>query len=175
VMATQNPIEHEGTYPLPEAQVDRFMMKCRLTYPSRDEERHIMERFARGAETAVAPVLRREDLAAMRRLLDAVYCSEKLGEYILDLVFATRSPSRFDLDLEHQIEYGASPRATICLNRAARAVALLRGRAYATPQDVKDIAHDVLRHRIIVTYEAEAEGLASDDLVAQILNELPVP
>lgn len=175
VMATQNPIEHEGTYPLPEAQVDRFMLKCKVDYPSKDDERRIMNRFTRRLDAEVRTVLSAERIAELRALLDQVYCDEKVGDYILDIVFATRRPSEYGLKIGHQIEYGASPRATLYLNLAARANAMLHGRGYATPQDVKEIAHDVLRHRIILTYEAEAEEVTSDDVVGRILAELPVP
>ena len=175
VMATQNPIEQEGTYPLPEAQIDRFMLKCRVMHPSRDDERRIMERFTRKFEPDVKPVMTAEQIASMRDVLDQVYCDEKVGEYILDLVFATRSPADFKIDIAHQIEYGASPRATLYLNLAARANAMLHGRAYATPQDVKEVAHDVMRHRVILTYEAEAEEITSEDVIDTILGEIPVP
>jgi MoxR-like ATPase len=175
VMATQNPIEQEGTYPLPEAQVDRFMLKCKVVYPSRDDERRIMDRFTRRTDLTVRPVLSAAQIQAMHDTLDAVYCDEKVGDYILDVVFATREPDAFQLPIGHQIEYGASPRATLYLNLAARANAMLHGRAYATPQDVKEIAHDVLRHRIIPTYEAEAEEVTSDAIVTRILDTLPVP
>jgi MoxR-like ATPase len=175
VMATQNPIEQEGTYPLPEAQVDRFMLKCKITHPSKDDERRIMNRFTRKTDIAVETVVSAEDVSGMRDILDQVYCDEKVGDYILDIVFATRNPAEYKLDIAHQIEYGASPRATLYLNLAARANALLHGRAYATPQDVKEIAYDVLRHRIILTYEAEAEEITSEDIITRILNEIPVP
>jgi MoxR-like ATPase len=175
VMATQNPIEHEGTYPLPEAQVDRFMLKCKVGYPSKDDERRIMNRFARKADIAIKPVFGAGDIAAMRQLLDQIYCDDKVGDYILDLVAATRKPSAFGLKIDHQIEYGASPRASIYLNLSARANAMLHGRAYATPQDVKDMAHDILRHRLILTYEAEAEEVTSEDIITKILGEIPVP
>ena len=175
VMATQNPIEQEGTYPLPEAQVDRFMLKCVITHPSREDERRIMNRFTRRTPISVNEVVSSQQLLDMRGVLDQVYCDEKVGDYILDLVFATRNPAEFKLDMGHQIEYGASPRATLYLNLASRANAMLNGRAYATPQDVKEIAHDVLRHRIILTYEAEAEEVTSDDIVTVLLNEIPVP
>jgi MoxR-like ATPase len=165
VMATQNPIEQEGTYPLPEAQIDRFMLKCRVDYPSKDDERRIMNRFTQKTDIRVEPVLTAEQILQMRAILDQVYCDEKVGDYILDLVFATRRPADYGLDLTPHIEYGGSPRAN----------AMLSGRAYATPQDVKEIAHDVLRHRIILTYEAEAEELTSDGVVTRILNEIPVP
>ena len=177
VLATQNPIEQEGTYPLPEAQVDRFLFKCIVGLPSRDDERRIMERFARREAPSVDTVLAPADLAALRADLDGVYCDEKVGDYILDLVFATRDPaSRRGLrDLAPLLALGASPRATIALNLAARANAMIRGRAYATPQDVKEVAPDVLRHRIQLTYEAEAQELTPEKVVARILDEVPVP
>jgi MoxR-like ATPase len=175
VMATQNPIEQEGTYPLPEAQVDRFMLKCKITHPSKEDERRIMNRFSRKGNIAVTQVMNMEQLAAVRDVLDQVYCDEKVGDYILDIVFATRTPDEYKLPIAHQIEYGASPRATLYLNMAARANAMLNGRAYATPQDVKEVAHDVLRHRVILTYEAEAEEVASEDIITRILEEIPVP
>jgi MoxR-like ATPase len=176
VMATQNPIEQKGTYPLPEAQVDRFMLKCVVRYPSRDDERRIMNRFTRRAAAGASCTVRAEEIAALRSVMDQVYCDEKVGEYILDIVFATRDPSAFKLDgMANQIEMGASPRATLYLNMAARANALLHGRAYATPQDVKEIAHDVLRHRILLTYEAEAENVRSENVIDRILSTIPVP
>jgi MoxR-like ATPase len=176
VMATQNPIEQEGTYPLPEAQVDRFMLKCKVDYPSKDDERRIMNRFVKKFESSVTAVLTADHIRAFRDVLDQVYCDEKVGDYILDLVIATRRPSEVGLQrLAGQIAYGASPRATIYLNMAARAHALLQGRGYATPQDVKEMAHDVLRHRVIVTYEAEAEERNSDDVIKDILDNVPVP
>lgn len=175
VMATQNPIEQEGTYPLPEAQVDRFMLKCKVDYPSKDDERRIMNRFTRDNVIETKPVMTSDQIHTMRDILDQVYCDEKVGDYILDIVFATRTPSAYNIKIDHQIEYGASPRATLYLNLAARANAMLNGRAYATPQDVKEIAHDVLRHRVILTYEAEAEELTSEDIITKILNEIPVP
>ena len=175
VMATQNPIEQEGTYPLPEAQIDRFMLKYRLDYPSKDDERRIMNRFTRKTDITVNPVMTGQQILTLRSILDQVYCDEKVGDYILDIVFATRKPADYKLDIGHHIQYGASPRASIYLNMAARANALLHGRAYATPQDIKEIAYDVLRHRIILTYEAEAEEQKSEDIIAKILNEIPVP
>jgi MoxR-like ATPase len=175
VLATQNPIEQEGTYPLPEAQVDRFMLKCKIDYPSRDDERRIMARFTRKHNLTVSPAIDAKTIFAMRDTLDQVYCDEKVGDYILDIVFATRNPADFKLDIAHQIELGASPRATLFLNLAARANAMLNGRAYATPQDVKEIALDVLRHRVILTYEAEAEELTPEDIITHILSEIPVP
>ena len=175
VMATQNPIEQEGTYPLPEAQVDRFMLKCRITHPSRDDERRIMNRFCRKTSIEVKRVMSAAQIQSLADVLDQVYLDEKVGDYILDIVFATRQPKDYKLEIGHQIEYGASPRATLYLNLAARANALLHGRAYATPQDVKDVAHDVLRHRVILTYEAEAEEVTSEDIITRILGEIPVP
>jgi MoxR-like ATPase len=175
VMATQNPIEQEGTYPLPEAQVDRFMLKCKVDYPSRDDERRIMDRFTRKQNISINPVMGPEQIATLQGVLDQVYCDEKVGDYILDIVFATRTPKAFGLDLENHVELGASPRATLYLNLAARANAMLNGRAYATPQDVKEIAADVLRHRIIITYEAEAEEIDSERIIKRILDTLPVP
>ena len=169
VLATQNPIEQEGTYPLPEAQVDRFMFKCLVETPSKADERRIMQRFA---ENAAAPeaktVCTLQDIETLRATLKEVYCDEKVGDYILDIVFKTREKNEM-------IQNGASPRATLALNLAARGNALLHGRAYATPQDVKEVVHDVLRHRILLTYEAEAEGITSDKVIDKILNDVPVP
>jgi MoxR-like ATPase len=175
VMATQNPVEQEGTYPLPEAQVDRFMIKHTLTYPSKEDERRIMNRFSRLQKVTVEKVMSPADLVNLHNTLDQVYCDEKVGDYILDIVFATRNPADYGLEISHQIEYGGSPRATLYLNLAARAHAMLHGRAYATPQDVKEMAYDILRHRIIPTYEAEAEDVTSEDIISTILNEIPVP
>ena len=178
VLATQNPIEQEGTYPLPEAQVDRFMFKCLVETPSKSDERRIMDRFAQQAKAPEAKtVCTPEDIAVLRETLREVYCDEKVGDYILDIVFATREPEKTKglESLKEQIQVGASPRATLCINLAARANALMHGRAYATPQDVKEIAHDVLRHRILLTYEAEAENINSDMVINQILSIIPVP
>jgi MoxR-like ATPase len=178
VLATQNPLEQEGTYPLPEAQVDRFMFKCLVQTPSRDDERRIMQRFAGNTATPKARnVCSAEDIAALRETLKTVYCDEKVGDYILDIVFATREPeSRKGLEqLKTCIQNGASPRATLALNLAARGNALLRGRAYATPQDVKEVVHDVLRHRVLLTYEAEAENMTADMVIDRILDAVPVP
>ena len=178
VLATQNPIEQEGTYPLPEAQVDRFMFKCLVETPSRADERRIMERFAQEARPPeAATVCSPDDVIALRDTLKEVYCDEKVGDYILDVVFATREPERVKgLEaLKEQIQVGCSPRATLALNKAARANALVHGRAYATPQDVKEVVHDVLRHRILLTYEAEAENVTSDMVIDKILSVVPVP
>jgi len=175
VMATQNPLEQEGTYPLPEAQLDRFMLKCKVDYPSKDDERRIMNRFTRDNSVELKPVMSAEQIVTMREILDQVYCDEKVADYILDIVFATRKPSDYNVNIDHQIEYGASPRASLFLNLASRANAMLNGRAYATPQDVKEIAHDVLRHRVVLTYEAEAEDVTSEDIITHLLSEIPVP
>ena len=179
VLATQNPIEQEGTYPLPEAQVDRFMLKLRVTYPSREEELRILRQMARTAAPApVAAVLQPADFRRLRGLVERIYVDEQVEEYLVDLVYATREPARFGPELAGLaglIEYGASPRATIYLALAARAYALLHGRGYVTPQDVKTMAPDVLRHRVIVSYEAEAEERTADDLVNAILDAVPVP
>lgn len=178
VLATQNPLEQEGTYPLPEAQVDRFMFKCLVQTPSRDDERRIMQRFAGNAASPQAKaVCTAEDIAALRETLKTVYCDEKVGDYILDIVFATREPGLVKglEQLKSFIQNGASPRATLALNLAARGNALLRGRAYATPQDVKEVVHDVLRHRVLLTYEAEAENMTSDMIIDRILDAVPVP
>lgn len=176
VMATQNPIEQEGTYPLPEAQTDRFMFKCIVDLPPREDEKKIMARFTSLNKPEPETVLNADILIELRKVLDLVHCDEKVCDYILDIVFATREPSKFKLsELEKFITFGASPRATLFLNLAARANAMLNGRAYTTPQDVKDVAADVLRHRIIVTYEAEAEGITSADIVAKLLDTIPVP
>ena len=169
VLATQNPIEQEGTYPLPEAQVDRFMFKCLVEPPTMADERRIMQRFAESAEKPKAnQVVTSEDIAALRESLSMVYCDEKVGDYILAIVFKTRERDPY-------IQNGASPRATLALNLAARGNALLKGRPYATPQDVKEVVHDVLRHRILLTYEAEAENITSDKIIDRILDEVPVP
>ncbi|HNS00293.1 MAG TPA: MoxR family ATPase [Planctomycetota bacterium] len=176
VMATQNPIEQEGTYPLPEAQVDRFMLKLKITYPTKAEEKTIMQRIASGHVEKIAAVMTPADLEALRGLVNEVYIDDKVQDYIVDIVFASRSPKDYKLDgLAPLIEYGASPRASIYLNLAARAHALLQGRAYATPQDVKTIGPDILRHRVIVSYEAEAEELTSDDIVKRIFDGVKVP
>ncbi|MEI7880116.1 MAG: MoxR family ATPase [bacterium] len=175
VMATQNPLEQEGTYPLPEAQIDRFMLKCRVDYPSKDDERRIMNRFTRKSDIKIHPMMSGQQILDIRNILDQVYCDEKVADYILDIVFATRKLADYKLDIAHLIQYGGSPRASLYMNIAARANALLHGRAYATPQDVKEIAYDVLRHRLILTYEAEAENMKSEDIIAKILNEIPVP
>ncbi len=176
VLATQNPIEQEGTYPLPEAQVDRFMLKLRVTYPDKAQEKEIMRRMAQRDKPEVAAVLTPEEIKAMRDVADAIYLDEKVEDYIVDVVFATREPGLYKLGkLEKLIEYGASPRATIYLAQAARVQAFMSGRGYVTPQDVKTIAPDVLRHRVLISYEAEAQDQTSDDLIQDILGTVDVP
>jgi MoxR-like ATPase len=177
VLATQNPIEQEGTYPLPEAQVDRFMMKIKVGYPTRDEELEIMRRMARTGEKAVVRnVVTPKQILSARAVLNALYIDERVEQYIVDLVVASREPEAVGLGvLKPLIEYGGSPRATINLNLAARAHAFLQHRAYITPEDVRSIAMDVLRHRIAVTYEAEAEEITSEDIVQRILDTVEVP
>jgi MoxR-like ATPase len=176
VLATQNPIEQEGTYPLAEAQVDRFMMKLKVTYPSRQEEAEILDRMLVASDLKAHPVLERERLLALREVVDGVYLDGKIRTYILDLVLATRDPRAVGLaDLADLISFGASPRATLFLARAAKALAMVRGRGYVIPEDVKELAPDVLRHRIIPTYEAEAEEITTDALIARLLDRVPVP
>ena len=176
VLATQNPIEQEGTYPLPEAQVDRFMLKLKVGYPTRDDERQIMDRMAVGEAPRAQPVIGREDLEKARQVVEQVYVDDKIKDYILAVVFATREPRESGLpELEDLIEYGASPRATICLHQAAQAHAFLRHRGYVTPEDIKSIGPDVMRHRIILTYEAEAEEITPDDVIRKVFEVVEVP
>ncbi|MBR9987235.1 MAG: MoxR family ATPase [Desulfosarcina sp.] len=175
VMATQNPIEQEGTYPLPEAQVDRFMLKILIDYPDKVEEKEIMKRVGFDAPEAVQPVLDPVEISAIGGLINGVYMDEKLKDYIVDLVFATRNPAAYHVDVSDYIQFGASPRATIFLSLAARAHAFLQGRAYVTPQDVKTIAPAVLRHRILLTYEAEAEDIDTDQIIGRIFDSVEVP
>jgi len=176
VMATQNPIEQEGTYPLPEAQVDRFMLKVVVGYPNRAEERKVVDTVLEDFRREVQPVLETAQLFEMKKTVSMIYMDDKIKDYVLDVVAATRNPEEFRLkELKPLIECGASPRASINLCLAARANAFLAGRGYVTPQDVKDIAYEVLRHRIILTYEAEAEEMTSDDIVRKILESVQVP
>ncbi|MFH1727598.1 MAG: MoxR family ATPase [Pseudomonadota bacterium] len=175
VMATQNPIEQEGTYPLPEAQVDRFIIKAKISYPSKAEEKEIINRMAKKDVPSASPVLKAEDIISAVNSVDKIYIDEKIEDYILNLVFATRQPKDFKLDIENLIQYGASPRASIYLFKAAKAHAFINARGYVTPQDVKSIAHDVLRHRILVSYEAEAEEIDSDNIIDMILERVEVP
>jgi len=177
VMATQNPLEQEGTYPLPEAQVDRFMLKLIINYPTREEEKLILEKMVRKDEIKVKPVVKPKDILEMRELIKDIYMEDKIKEYILDLVFATREPDKYKNlnDLSDLIDCGASPRATIYLAQAAKAHAFLEHRGYVTPDDVKAIGKDILRHRIILTYEAEAEQITQEDIVTRLFDEIEVP
>ncbi len=176
VLATQNPIEQEGTYPLPEAQVDRFMLKLSVGYPNKEEELEIMRRMAGGKMPSINAVVTPEDIVSARSTVNEVYIDEKVERYIIDIVFATRKPGEYGLDdLQDLIAFGASPRASIYLYQAAKAHAFLRRRGYVTPEDIRSIGMDVLRHRIIVTYEAEAEELSSEDVVRKVLNKIEVP
>jgi MoxR-like ATPase len=176
VMATQNPIEQEGTYPLPEAQVDRFMLKLRVEYPTREEEALILSRMADGVVPEVNRVITVDKIVAARKIVNEIYMDPKVEEYIINIIFATREPVKSGLpDLKDLIEYGASPRATLFLSRAARAHAFIRGRGYVTPEDIKSIGMDVLRHRIIATYEAEAENITSEDIVQKIFDNIQTP
>ena len=175
VLATQNPIEQEGTYPLPEAQVDRFMLKILVDYPKRDEERRMLDLMVGADPPAIRPVLERERLLEARELIRTIYVDDKIKEYILDIVRASRDPQDFNLSLGALISYGASPRASIYLARAAKAHAFLRGRGFVTPEDVKTVGPSVLRHRITVSYEAEAEDLTSEDIVRSLFDHIEVP
>jgi len=176
VLATQNPIEQEGTYPLPEAQVDRFMLKLKVNYPSRQQEKEILKKMAGSSpDTDVDAVIEPSDIKRLRKLNDEIYMDEKIEDYILDIVQATRNPEEYGLKISDLIQYGASPRATLFLAMASRAYAFLRGRGYVTPQDVKSIGMDVLRHRVIITYEAEAEEKVPEDIVSLIFDNVPVP
>jgi MoxR-like ATPase len=176
VLATQNPIEQEGTYPLPEAQVDRFMLKIKITYPNRDEERLIMRQNMGDSNPKVQHVIKPDDILKARDVVHEVYMDEKIERYILDIVFATRNPKDFKLEkLTQLISYGGSPRASINLALASKAFAFIKRRGYVIPEDVRAVCHDVLRHRIAVTYEAEAENVTSEDIVNEILNGVEVP
>ncbi len=176
VLATQNPIEQEGTYPLPEAQVDRFMLKLKVSYPDKLEEKEIMRRMANRHRPTVEAVLTADDIRAMREIADQIYLDSKVEDYIVDIVFASREPASYRLErLENLIEYGASPRASIYLAQAAKVQAFLSGRGYVTPQDVKTIGPDVLRHRLLLSYEAEAQELTADDLIQEIFGTVDVP
>jgi MoxR-like ATPase len=176
LMATQNPIEQEGTYPLPEAQVDRFLLKVVVTYPTRDQELQILELMAStGTPPNVSAVMKPEDILAARRIVDEIYLDEKVARYIVDIVFATREPELISPELASLVEFGASPRATLALTLAAKAEAFLDGRGYVVPQDVKNLAMDVLRHRVATTYEAEAEEKTSEDVIRAVLDHVAVP
>lgn len=176
VLATQNPIEQEGTYPLPEAQVDRFMLKLNVTYPNRKEEKEILERMTTGVPIDVKPAMTPDNILRLRNLVNQIYIDDRVKEYILDIVFATRNPETYKLEsLKPFISYGGSPRASIMLTIAAKAHAFLRGRSYVTPEDVKQIGMDVLRHRVLITYEAEAEEVSSENIVTKIFDHVEVP
>lgn len=174
VLATQNPVEQEGTYALPEAQVDRFMFKLKVDYPTPDEELLVMQRMANAdPDISINPILTLDELMKMRKCLESTFIDEKVEKYIIRLVNGTRYPEQHDLDLKRYLRFGASPRASIYLSQAARGNAFMQKRDYTTPQDVKDVAHDVLRHRLAISYRAEAESLTSDDLLDQILSKIP--
>ncbi|MEW6088206.1 MAG: MoxR family ATPase [bacterium] len=175
VLATQNPIEQEGTYPLPEAQIDRFMLKLKVNYPDKSEEKMIMERMTSGSSIDIKKVIEPKEILHARSLIYEIYMDEKVKDYIVNVTMATRDPEKYGLKLKNLIAFGASPRATIFLNIASRAHAFLRGRGYVTPEDVKMISYDVLRHRIILTYEAEAEEIKAENIIQQILDNIEVP
>ena len=176
VMATQNPIEQEGTYPLPEAQVDRFLLKVVIGYPSKEEEKVIIRQNITNEKKEIRPLLKPEEILEAQRVVEKIYIDEKIERYIVDIVFATRFPAEYNLnDLTTIIAFGASPRASISLARAARSYAFLRGRGYVVPEDVRAVAHDVLRHRIGLTYEAEANTITADEMISEILDKVEVP
>ena len=175
VMATQNPIEQEGTYPLPEAQVDRFMLKLKVSYPNKAEEKEIMKRVSSLTEVKTEAVIDPSEILEARKIVEEIYIDEKIQDYIVSIIFATRSPGQYGLDIGNLIQYGASPRASIYLNQASKAYAFIQGRGYVTPQDVKLICPDILRHRIILSYEAEAEDLTTDNVIRTILEKIDVP
>jgi MoxR-like ATPase len=175
VLATQNPIEQEGTYPLPEAQVDRFMLKLKVVYPDRKEEREILERMSKEEQPRASRVVEADSILRARKVVEEVYMDDRVKEYILSIVFATRTPSEFGLDIGPLIEFGASPRATLFLAQAARAHAFIRSRGYVTPEDVKSVGPDVLRHRVILSFEAEAENVKPEEIVQRIFDTVEVP
>jgi len=176
VMATQNPIEQEGTYPLPEAQVDRFMLKVKITYPKRDEEKYIIRQNINNPPLPINVVVKPKDIIKARDIVKEVYMDEKIENYILDIVFATRDPEQYNLlNLKPLIQYGASPRAVFIWLLAAKAYAFIKRRGYVIPEDIRAISHDVLRHRVGLTYEAEAENIVSEDIINDILNKIEVP
>jgi MoxR-like ATPase len=175
VLATQNPIEHEGTYQLPEAQLDRFMLKVKVGYPNRKEELEIINRIAEGPKPVAGQVVGADEILLARQLANKIYVDDKIKRYIIDIVFATRAPREYGLDLSGLISFGASPRASIFLTLCAKAYAFLQKRGYVIPEDVKGIAMDIMRHRVAVTYEAEAESITSEDIVRQVLEKVKVP
>ena len=176
VMATQNPIEQEGTYPLPEAQTDRFLLKVVIGYPTREEEKEIIRQNIAGAADEISAVVSKSEILEVQKIVEKIYIDEKIENYIVDIVFATREPQKYGLnDLEDLIDYGASPRASISLAKASRAYAFLQGRGYVIPEDVRAVCHDVMRHRIGLTYEAEANNIAADEVITDILDKVKVP
>lgn len=176
VMATQNPIEQEGTYPLPEAQVDRFLMKVIISYPTKEEEKIIIRQNLSSEQKQITPLLRPEDISEAQKVVEQIYIDEKIEQYIVDIVFATRYPAKSGLkDLVNIISFGASPRASISLAKASKAYAFLHGRGYVIPEDVRAVCHDILRHRIGLTYEAEANNITTDDIITSILDKVEVP
>jgi MoxR-like ATPase len=175
VMATQNPIESEGTYKLPEAQIDRFMFKLLISYPQKDEESKIIHRFTEGIDVKIQKTISADQLIEIQKFNHRIYTDQKIRDYVTQIVDATRHPEDYDLDIDNKIEYGASPRASLWLTVGAKSNAILNGRGYVIPQDIQDIAYDILRHRIILTYEAEAEYITSDQIIKTILEKIPVP
>lgn len=176
VIATQNPIEQHGTYPLPEAQIDRFMMKLKLPYPTKEEELKIMQLHGSGVQPAASPVLNREDIESTREVIHSIYIDDKIERYIVDITFATRNPASYELiDIKDLISYGASPRASLYLKIASKANAFLTGRGYVIPDDVRDVGYDILRHRLILTYEAQAEDISPEDVIEKIFKGVEVP
>ncbi len=176
VMATQNPIEQEGTYPLPEAQTDRFLLKVVIGYPDKEEEKRIIRQNIYGTPEPVIPVVDPKEILEVQKIVEKIYIDEKIENYIVDIVFATREPSKYGLaDLQSIISYGASPRASISLAKAARAYAFLRGRGYVIPEDVRAVCHDVMRHRIGLTYEAEANNISADEVINNVIDKIAVP
>ena len=175
VLATQNPIEQEGTYPLPEAQTDRFMMKVLITYPTAEEERDIAKRISLGTKSEIEPVLGPQEIKEYQKTVESIYLDDKVLNYIVDIVRATRAPQDFKIDIRSLIEYGASPRASIYLAKCAKAHALMEGKTYVTPYNVQEVAYDILRHRLILSYEAEAQNIGPDEIVRRILEKIPVP
>lgn len=175
VLGTQNPIEQEGTYPLPEAETDRFMMKVVIHYPNQDEEKEIVRRYGQSKRPEITPQLNAKDIFRLRDLVQRIYLDEKILNYIVQIVFSTRYPKQSHVDIENLLEYGASPRASLWLSICAKAHALLEGRTYVTPYDVKEIAFDVLRHRLVLSYEAQAQEIKPDDIITRIFNKIPVP
>ena len=176
VMATQNPIEQEGTYPLPEAQVDRFLMKVIINYPSKEEEQIIIRQNLKSEQPKIEPLLNPQEINDIQKIVEKIYLDEKIERYIIDIVFATRYPSKYNLnDLAGIISFGASPRASISLAKAAKAYAFLRARGYVIPEDIRVVCHDILRHRIGLTYEAEANNITTDDVISSIVDKIEVP